>query len=75
MSNLIDFIRFTTGWEYVIAILAVFSFVAFWMLWQMITEERPAESEKSAQTREEDTVRSKSLQPGHSGTGIQARRQ
>ena len=32
MYTLQEFIRFTKGWEYVIAIVAVFVFVGFWKL-------------------------------------------
>ncbi len=32
MYTLQEFIRFTKGWEYVIAIIAVFAFVGFWRL-------------------------------------------
>ena len=30
MYTLQEFIRFTKGWEYIIAIVAVFLFIAFW---------------------------------------------
>ncbi len=32
MYTLQEFIRFTKGWEYIIAIVAVFAFVGFWRL-------------------------------------------
>ncbi|MDO8491053.1 MAG: hypothetical protein Q7T04_03440 [Dehalococcoidia bacterium] len=32
MNTLIDFVRYTKGWEYVIAISAFFSFAVLWML-------------------------------------------
>ncbi len=32
MYTLQEFIRFTKGWEYIIAIIAVFAFIGFWRL-------------------------------------------
>ena len=32
MNTLIDFVRYTKSWEYVIAICAIFSFIVFWRL-------------------------------------------
>ncbi len=32
MHTLQEFIRFTKGWEYIIAIIAIFAFVGFWRL-------------------------------------------
>lgn len=73
MNTLIDFVRFTKGWEYVIAICAIFSFIAFWMLWRSAVKERPAESRKSVQTREA-AARSGAFQPRHSAAGMHVRR-
>ena len=32
MYTLQEFIRFTKGWEYIIAIVAIFVFIGFWKL-------------------------------------------
>jgi hypothetical protein len=32
MHTLQEFIRFTKGWEYIIAIIAIFAFIGFWRL-------------------------------------------
>jgi hypothetical protein len=32
MQTLIEFVRYTKGWEYIIAIACLFSFILFWRL-------------------------------------------
>lgn len=44
MDTLVEFVRFTKGWEYVIAISAVFSFGLFWWL---VAREAPVRVKKT----------------------------
>ncbi len=52
MNTLIDFVRFTKSWEYVIAICAVFSFLTFWAVWRSATSDRSDGEKKTAQAKQ-----------------------
>src|SRR3972149_6764254 len=48
METLVEFVRFTKGWEYIIAIFAVLSFMLFWRL---LTRELPIKAKKRVEER------------------------
>jgi hypothetical protein len=48
MQTLQEFIRFTKGWEYIIAIIAILTFVGFWRLLAGSSAEEEEKREKGA---------------------------
>lgn len=43
METLVEFVKFTKGWEYIIAIAAILAFIGFW---QLLAGERPLRAER-----------------------------
>lgn len=54
MQTLVEFVRYTKGWEYVIAIAAIFSSI---FLWNLLMKEKPARKRAAAVARSADQAK------------------